>query len=147
MTTPFTIREGTISEVIKIAQQIPEFHSSYPIEEYQRRLKDVQHLILVAWDNQIPIGFKVGYQSLTNQVFYSWMGGVLPAYRQQQIAWHLARRQEKWAKEQGFTHIRFKTRNYLKPMLIFGLKNGFNIVDVIPKDEITDYRIVLEKLL
>ena len=49
MTTPFTIREGTISEVIKIAQQIPEFHSSYPIEEYQRRLKDVQHLILVLW--------------------------------------------------------------------------------------------------
>ena len=146
MSVELVIREGSIAEVVKLAQQIPEFQSSYPPEEYQQRLSNVKHLILIALHEQQPVGFKVGYQS-SDHIFYSWMGGVLPQYRQQQVAWRLAQYQEKWAAENGYTHVRFKTRNYLKPMLIFGLKNGFHIIEVIPKASVKDYRIILEKPL
>ena len=147
MSETFTIREGTIEEVVALSQQIPEFGVSYASEEYYKRLNSTSYLILIALDGQIPIGFKVGYQSSDPVIFYSWMGGVLPSHRQQQVAWHLAKYQEKWAKENGFTKIRFKTRNYLKPMLIFGIKNGFDIVEVIPKSSTNDHRIILEKQL
>ncbi|HAS46153.1 MAG TPA: GNAT family N-acetyltransferase [Microscillaceae bacterium] len=147
MSHTFTIREGTIAEVVALSQQIPEFSISYAAEEYHKRLKSARHLILIAVDHQTPVGFKVGYQSADPTIFYSWMGGILPSHRRQKIAQHLATYQEKWVKENGFTHIRFKTRNYLKPMLIFGINNGFDIVEVIPKESVSNYRIILEKQL
>lgn len=141
------IREGSLDEVIEISQSIPEFINPHQKEEYVKRLNGKSSLILVALVDSQLAGFKVGYKKEDNGSFYSWMGGVLPAFRKHGVAKSLAQSQEKWAKQQGYLSIRFKTRNNLKAMLIFGLKNGFNIIDVNPRAKQEENRILLEKNL
>lgn len=144
----FTIKHGTIEECIELSTQLPEFSDKHYAEsDYTARLQNVPHLILVAYQNNQPIGFKVGYQRATDGTFYSWLGGVLPAYRRQGVANKLAEEQEMWAKSAGYNAITFKSRNYLKAMLIFALQNGFQITEVIPKDTIANNRIILRKEL
>lgn len=140
-----TAQTGTIKEVVQLSQQIPEFHQPYGIEEYETRLKDLVHLILIGYYQNKPVGFKVGYEQ--DGSFYSWMGGVLPAYRRKGIARYLAETQEKWAKSRGYTTITLKTRNHHKGMLIFALNSGFNIVGFESKATISDHRILLRKEL
>lgn len=103
------------------------------------------HLLLSAEVAGEIAGFKVGYER--DSSFYSWMGGVRPEYRRMGIAKALAQRQEAWAKSRGYQHIRFKTRNYLKPMLIFALNNGFYISAVEKRTDPLSNRIWLEKVL
>lgn len=141
-----SITEGTIAEAFHIQGLIPEFKNAYSEAEYNKRLSNTPHLILIAIVDNNPVGFKVGY-ALDNTTFYSWMGGVLPTYRTQHIAQKLTEYQEAWAKEQGIKKIRFKTRNYLKPMLIFALKNGFHITEVERHKGMAEHRIILEKEL
>lgn len=143
-----TIREGSIADCLTISEGIPEFSDGkYGYEVYQQRLSGTRHLILVAFDGTKPVGFKVGYQKDQDGSFYSWMGGVLPDYRRLKIAKQLADIQEDWAKKNGYGAITFKTRNYLKPMLVFGLSNGFYIQSVEPQPRLEDYRIILRKEL
>ena len=142
----FTVREGNIPEVVALSIQIPEFVAPHPAEEYQKRLKGVPSLILVAENAEKIIGFKVGY-AVDEQLFYSWMGAVLPEFRQFGVAKALAFQQEEWVRAQGFTCIQFKTRNRLKAMLQFALGNGFDIIGVEPRETLAEYRILLQKSL
>lgn len=73
------IQEDTIDKVVYLSTQIPEFDRIYPKTEYEKRLLNKPHLILVAYINQKAVGYKVGYQD--GNTFYSWVGGVLPNYR------------------------------------------------------------------
>lgn len=139
------IKEGTLDEALQVSKQIPEFDTGYGIAEYTQRLKDNLHLILIAWFDGNPVGFKVGYQ--VDSDFYSWMGGVIPEFRNRGIARHLAEHQEAWAKEKGFTKIKFKTQNKFKGMLIFALKNGFSISGTTKFAGGEGFKIVLEKKL
>lgn len=141
----FTIKEDKIETVVQISQQIPEFSGPPEATEYYHRLDGVSHLILVAYDGDRPVGFKVGYER--EKDFYSWMGAILPEYRQKGIAKALAQTQEEWVLDQGISILTFKTRNQHKSMLIFALKNGFNIIGFKEKDKIEESRILLQKKL
>ena len=121
------IREGRIHECIEISKAIPEFDNNYQKEEYERRIYGKYYLILIAELNKVPIGFKIGYAK--ENYFYSWLGGVLPIYRNKGIAKKLAMTQEKQVLKKEYFEVRFKTYNKYKPMLQFGLKNGFEIFD------------------
>ncbi len=142
-----TIKPGSIDEVVEVSSQIPEFNMPHQAAEYERRLKNVNHLILISYNKNNPVGFKVGYEREQDGSFYSWMGAVSPDYRQFGIAKRLANYQETWARENGYTKIKMKTRNRLKPMLIFALKNGFMITKVETKPSLEEHRILLEKTL
>ncbi len=82
----------------------------------------------LAYDNQQLIGFKIGYP-YNKDTFYSWIGGVLPDYRQLGIANILAEEQEIYAKKQRFIKLRTKSMNRFKPMMILNLKRGFEIIE------------------
>jgi predicted GNAT superfamily acetyltransferase len=139
------IKTGSIATIVNISQQIPEFHNPHGAKEYQKRLADVPSSVLVAYVDNMPAGFKVGYER--DGYFYSWMGAILPPYRRMRLATLLAEQQEAWAKEQGYPHVTFKTRNRLKPMLLFALKRGFQIIDFETKETIEENRIILRKKL
>ena len=141
------IRTGSIAEVVALSRQIPEFDTPHGEDEYRKRLTEKRYLILIAYMENQAAGFKVGYEKESDGSFYSWMGAVLPAYREAGVAKALALVQEDWAREQGYAKIRFKTRNRHKTMLLFGIKNGFQIVAIEPRDTIAEYRILLEKNL
>ena len=104
-------------------------------------------MILIADNGVEAVGFKVGYERDSDGSFYSWMGGVLPAWRRKGIAALLADEMDIWAIGKGYTHLRFKTRNSHKGMLIFGLLRGFDIIDIDTHSASKDHRILLEKKL
>ena len=138
-----TIKSGKIEEVIHVANKIPEFNNPYPIEEYHKRLK-VKHLILIAFIDEEPVGFKIGYE-IDTDCFYSWLGGILPKFRKLKIASELINVQEKWAKENHYNRIEIKTRNYFKGMLLLSIKHDYHIICVESRKDIQQNRITLSK--
>jgi len=140
------IKQANIATVVQLSKQITEFKDPYEATVYQAKLAAVPHLILVAYDDDMPIGFKVGYEREKGS-FYSWMGAVLPSHRRKGVAQKLAEAQEDWARKRGYPSITFKTRNYLKAMLTFAINNGFNIFKIEERKTIEEYRIWLRKEL
>lgn len=138
------VKAGDIVSVVELSKQIPAFHQPYEAEEYAKRLDDVPHLILVAYENEKAVGFKVGYER-AGVGFYSWMGGVLPSHHRKGIARRLAETQETWARQQGYKSITFKTLNRHRSMLHFAIQNGFYFIKVDPRPEIEENRIWLRK--
>ncbi len=145
MPSTIKIEAGTLETVVAISQKIPEFHNPHELSVYQNRLRNVPNIVLVAYVNKVPAGFKVGYERAG--YFYSWMGAILPVYRRLGLARQLAEKQEIWAKANGYPHVTFKTRNRLKPMLLFAIGRGFDIIDIQEKETIEEYRIILRKIL
>lgn len=141
------IREGSISEAVEISLQIPEFHNPHNDQIYEARLKGVPHLVLVAEVGGQLAGFKVGYEREKDGSFYSWMGGVLPAFRRHKLARKLAEQQESWAKARNYQCIRFKTRNRLKSMQIFALSRGFYLIGFLPYEDPQESRLIFQKNL
>ena len=140
-----SIQRGDITTVVRLSKLLPEFSEPHEATEYVRRMEGKRSLVLIAyWDNQ-PVGFKVGYQR--EDYFYSWMGGVLPEWRRKGIARALSKYMEEWASQSGFRRIRFKTRNRHKYMLCFAILNGFDIIEVEARNEIGEFRLFLEKKL
>lgn len=143
----YKIEEASLEEVLTLLEQLPEFDQLKSVAHYQGILSSRPQLILIARDGQKAAGCKLGYDRFEDGSFYSWLGGVLPAYRKSGIAKKLADYQEDWARKQGFTAIKFKTQNRHKAMLQFAIKNGFSIYNVKSKDELEQYRIELIKQL
>ena len=100
--------------------------------------------VLAYYENDL-IGFKMGYP-YNQDTFYSWVGGVLPKYRNQGIASQLGFLQEDHAKQLGFIKLRTKSMNRFKPMMILNLKNGFDITKVYTNTK-EQTKIVFEKKL
>lgn len=145
MSSKLEIRLGSINEAVEASRKIPEFKSPYEAEDYRLRLQKPS-LILVALVDEELAGFKVGYDRRTApQEFYSWMGGILPQFRELGIASKLAEAQEVWALEKGYTSIIFKTRNSHRAMLQFAISRDFNFVSVEEHDKIEDNRIWMRK--
>ena len=141
------IKEDCIDDAINVSQQIPEFESPYTKSEYEDRLRKVKHLILTAYIDNKPVGFKIGYETQSKQNFYSWMGGVLPKYRQKGIAEILYRYQEDWVKQAGYKRILLKTRYKHKSMIKFIQKHRFIQMGIIPHTPDEETRILFEKKL
>lgn len=142
------IKQGKLENCYQLALIVPEFSNErIPYKEFQQRLDNRKNIILTAYlDGQLA-GFKIGYEKDEAGVFYSWLGGVLPKFRRKGIAKALANKQEQLVQTLGFKILEFKTRNYLKPMLIFGLTNGFHIVEIEKRANPVENRIILRKSL
>ncbi len=123
------VRSGSIEEVMAIQELIPEFDNPYSRSEYINRLSASEHVILVAECDGETVGFKVGYDRfLDGEVFYSWMGGVLPEHRGKGIARLLLQKMEIWCKLKGYEVLKFKTMNRHRNMLRFAINHHFDMV-------------------
>jgi len=145
--TEIIIKEDCIDDAINVSQKIPEFDNTYAKSEYESRLNNDKHLILTAYIDNKPVGFKIGYETTSKQNFYSWMGGVLPKYRGWEIAEKLYRYQEHWVKQVGYCGILLKTRSKHKAIIKLLQKHGFIQMGIIPHNPDEETRIILEKKL
>ena len=144
----FQIKIGSIADAVDVSLQVPELRNPHPKEVYEHRLAGKKHLILIAYEGEKKVGFKVGYDKFQDgNNFYTWMGGVLPEFRKKGIADALAQYQEWWIKDQGYENVILKTRNQHRGMLIFALKNDFKIIDIESRKNIDEHRILLKKKL
>lgn len=133
--------EFTLQNILRFHRQIFEDSSSV-----LARMKQQKELVicLAMVDEQI-VGYKMGY-ALSDQTFYSWLGGVDVHYRGQGIAKKLMDMQHAIIHKKGFRIVQTKTLNRFRPMLLFNIKSGFDIVDTYV-DERDELKIVLEKKL
>ncbi|CAL2061791.1 GNAT family N-acetyltransferase [Tenacibaculum sp. 190524A05c] len=114
------------------------------VDFFMERISTKEDVVsIIAYKNEVPVGFKIGYR-YNESTFYSWVGGVLLNHRKEGIAKQLAETQESIAKEKGYTKLRTKSMNRFKPMLILNLKNGFDIVQVYTNEKVQQ-KIVFEK--
>jgi len=141
----YTIKEGQLMDVIGLLPLIPEFYNIPSFEEVQNRIAGSPHLVLAAYVDGKPAGFKIGYER--DHKFYSWLGAIHPDYRRTGIGSGLAEYQENWAKNNGYDSIWMKTRNCFPEMLIMAISRGFRIIGFIPHDDPGQHRIILEKSL
>ncbi|MBS4218101.1 GNAT family N-acetyltransferase [Bacillus sp. FJAT-49711] len=100
-------------------------------------------LIQVAFKDSKVIGYKIGYE-LSNDKFYSWLGGVDIHYRNSGIASKLMEDQHEHLKGKGYKIVQTKTKNKWRQMLILNIKNGFNVIDTYT-DTNGEIKIILEK--
>ena len=114
------------------------------VDFFMERISTKEDVVsIIAYKNEVPVGFKIGYR-YNESTFYSWVGGVLLNHRKEGIAKQLAAIQESIVKEKGFTKLRTKSMNRFKPMLILNLKTGFDIVQVYINEK-GQQKIVFEK--
>ena len=143
----FHIHEDKLDDAFMVSTNIPEFDDPYEISEYSKRLKSTVHLILTAYDDHIPIAFKIGYHRYSDGSFYSWMGGVLPNYRRKGIANNLADHQETWAKKKGYNSIKLQTRSKHNAMLEYAINRRIQITNTKEKTSSSNTRIWMNKPL
>jgi GNAT superfamily N-acetyltransferase len=115
-------------------------------KEFYWKLENQRSVCLVAcFDGEQMVGFKLGYGR--NRVkFYSWLGGVAEPWRRKGVAKKLMDMQHDWCREHGFQIVETQTLNQWKEMLIFNLREGFEIVGVCHSDDM-GLKVVLEKRL
>jgi GNAT superfamily N-acetyltransferase len=95
--------------------------------------------------NKTPIGFKLGYEQ-NPDLFYSWLGGVIPSYRGLGVAEDLMNAQHEWCRSQGYSRVQTRTQNRFRAMLTLNIKAGFDIVGYHLSDD-GEPKILLEKNL
>lgn len=140
------LQETNTVNAIAVLSGITEFTAPIKQEQFDIRLQS-SPIILVAYFKGKAVGCKIAYDRFNDGSLYSWLGGVLPEYRNKGIAQQLNEKMEELAVEKGYHSIVFKTRNKFKSMLQFGLKNGYNIVGIEQKKDVSENRIVLKKEL
>lgn len=139
-----SLTDQNIEVLLSLMNQIFKDSS---LEKLKSKLKTYpEHLIQIAYFENIPVGFKIGY-IISNGLFYSWLGGVVPEYRSLGVAQALMSEQHEWCLKSGFFKIQTKTKNSFKDMLILNLKSGFSIIEVLPQDSGKESKILLEKVL
>ena len=147
MNNEIIIKELQIEEVVKVNATIIEFDAPYQKDYFENRYKDKEKLIIVAYVNNQPAGYIIGYNKFNDNSFYCWMAGVDPNFRKMGILKTLMNYQDNWAKEKNYKKIKIKTRNNRKEMLSYLIKYGFAFTEVIQYPKIDDNRILLEKKL
>lgn len=138
------LQEKNTDNAITVLLGIPEFVEAINHKQFALRLQ-ADPIILVAYSKQKAVACKIGYDRFNDGTYYSWLGGVLPKYRNKGIALKLTAKMEQLAKEKGYTSIVFKTRNKFKAMLQFALKNRYNIIGFEAKDNPSENKIILKK--
>jgi len=147
MTNKIIIKEVSIEEAVKVNVTIIEFDAPYQKDYFEDKYQDKDKLIIVAYIDNQPAGYIVGYDKFSDGSFYCWMAGVNPEFRKMGILKYLMDYEEKWAKENGYNKIKIKTRNNRREMIAYLVKYGFFFTEVVQHPDIDDNRILLEKEL
>lgn len=136
-----------LSSLISLCDQLPEFDNRHSLAQFQQRLLPQKCLVQFIYVENELAGFKVAY-ALNQTRLYSWLGGVLPDFRQMGLAQLLLTDQEHWALANDFSHIEVKTLNKFKPMLSLLVKNDYQMTSITPSLEtISTNKLHLQKLI
>jgi GNAT superfamily N-acetyltransferase len=134
-----------LPQAVELYNQV--FRPRREVDFFKRRfLGRYNALTLIARVHDRPAGFWIGFE-LKPQMFYHWLGAVLPDHRRQGIARQLDEAQKSWARDHGYEFIRTECLNHQREFLLFALAGGFDIVGVRWDSTHADNLVVLEKNL
>ncbi|WP_335991682.1 GNAT family N-acetyltransferase [Pseudoalteromonas sp. CH_XMU1449-3] len=121
------IKPASLEDLLLVDSQIPEFDGRNTLSKLQAKCADVEYLILVAFIDNEPVAYKLGY-ALDSNTFYSRLGAVAPKCRGNGIAQALLNAQETWVQEHNYRAIKVKSMNRFPAMLSMLIKNSYAIV-------------------
>ena len=100
-------------------------------EDFFRRRFKARHNVamLVAEVERQPAGFTVGFEVMPT-TYFSWIIGVLPQMRRCGVATQLMQAEQAWAKDNGYTLMRFECQNQHRPMLHLAITEGYELVGI-----------------
>jgi len=139
------ISDALIDRLWDMEQKV--FRQPYSREKLSRTLFSKQQVVcLIANCNGRSCGFKVGYE-MSDRLFYSWIGGVIPEYRRLGIARKMMDKQHALVFNLGYEVVRTHTENKYREMLLLNIRSGFDVVGVINDLQRSKSTIVLDKIL
>lgn len=134
-----------VTRIVEMEQKI--FDPALSKEIISKELFDRKDILaLFAIRQGVCCGYKIGFQ-YSPEIFYSWVGGVLPDHRGHGIATRLLETQHAMAKELGYKYVRTSTKNRYRDMLLLNIKLGFDVTGVQKKLREKELSIILEKEL
>lgn len=134
---------ATPRELLELHQLIFDTPDVTEVALAERFQAQKNGLVLLAWQSQKLIGYKIGYERKAGH-YYSWIGGVHPDWRQQGIAGQMMQMQHQWCQEQAYQAIRTHTKNKWREMIILNLRHGYDIIGTLT-DEVGEPKLILEK--
>ena len=139
------VKETSLKESLKVFNKIPEFdrQEAGTVEYCEKRINNRDCLILSAYANEDNVAYLIAYEK--NNCFYCWVAAVVPSFRKLGILSKMMRIYEEYAKKNNYKEITIKTDNSKREMLNYLVKNNWNFVDVITKNDIKDNEIILKK--
>lgn len=138
------VDENTLQQIAGVYEQA--FGKTMDLEKIKSVIEThTQFFAVLVYESKNLVGFKLGYVRDQAQ-FYSWLGGVLPAYRDLGVASELMRTQHQWCTDKKFKKIRTHASNKFPEMISLNLKHGFEIVGTISSKD-RPIKIVMEKSL
>ncbi|MCH2087004.1 MULTISPECIES: GNAT family N-acetyltransferase [unclassified Pseudoalteromonas] len=140
----YVIKPARLEDLLFIDSQIPEFDGRNTLSKLQAQCADVDHLALVAYIDNEPVAYKLGY-ALDSNTFYSWLGAVAPKCRGHGIAQALLNAQEAWVKANNYQTIKVKSMNRFPAMLSLLIKNGYSIVGYEDRGSLRTSKILFTK--
>lgn len=140
----YVIKPARLEDLLFIDSQIPEFDGRNTLSKLQAQCADVDHLALVAYIDNEPVAYKLGY-ALDSNTFYSWLGAVAPKCRGHGIAQALLNAQEAWVKANNYQTIKVKSMNRFPAMLSLLIKNGYSIVGYEDRGSLLTSKILFTK--
>jgi len=87
-------------------------------------------LALLAYSENELVGFKLGYEK-SKEVFFSWVGAVLPSAQRRGVARTLLLKQHEFILGLGYREIQTEVNGCNKPMLLLNIQEGFVVKDCI----------------
>ena len=144
MEKSYIIKPASLEDLLLVDSQIPEFDGRNILSKLQAQCADVEHLALVAYIDNEPVAYKLGY-ALDSNTFYSWLGAVAPKCRGQGIAQALLNAQEAWVKVNNYRAIKVKSMNRFPAMLSLLIKNGYAIAGYEDRDSPQTSKILFTK--
>ncbi|MDI4667909.1 GNAT family N-acetyltransferase [Pseudoalteromonas shioyasakiensis] len=144
MEKSYIIKPASLDDLLLVDSQIPEFDGRNTLSKLQTKCADVEHLALVAYIDNEPVAYKLGY-ALDSNTFYSWLGAVAPKCRGQGIAQALLNAQEAWVKVNNYRAIKVKSMNRFPAMLSLLIKNGYAIAGYEDRDSPQTSKILFTK--
>lgn len=139
------VRFGTVEEAFLVFEKVPELEQYLNFRQLRERVNEGSLILISEADGHLT-GFKIGYP-VDDVEFYSWLGGVIPEFRELGFAQMMIEFQEQWSKEQGYKLLSVKSMNQFPSMLRLLVRNGYDIVRVDDYKHPKNERICLAKKL
>jgi ribosomal protein S18 acetylase RimI-like enzyme len=103
-------------------------------------------LLIVAYQDEAAVGFKLGYET-SRGVFFSWLGGIHPDYRRRGLAQKMLRQQHAWCVQNGYHTVTTESGNAYKGMMILNLVEGFQITGTRLQNDGSGLNVLFSKML
>lgn len=116
-------------------------------EWFERRFEG-RHKILVqvASLEGHAVGFYIGME-LKPDTHITWLCGVDASVRRSGIGTQLMEAASDWARTEGYQYFRFECDNRVKPFLMFGIRNDFDIVGLRWDPVLVTNLVIFQKLV